>query len=152
MSNQFKFDTKEEFLEKLEEMAKEGVKPEAVTTLTPFHVHEVEHILKSKPSQLRFFTLIGSLVGFFLSFGFIIFTVLDWPLITGGKPLISIPAFIIIAFECTILIGGIVSFLGFLHLNRLPNIKRIIEPRECGNQFIIIATDRHRQTQTGVTE
>ena len=137
MSNEFKFDTKEEFLEKLEAMAKEGVKPEAVTTLTPFHVHEAEHILKSKPSQLRFFTLIGSLLGFFLSFAFIIFTVMDWPLITGGKPLVSIPAFIIIAFECTILIGGIVSFLGFLHLNRLPNIKRIIEPRECGNQFII---------------
>ena len=141
MSNAFRFDTKEEFLEKLEEMAKQGVKPETVTTLTPFHVHEAEHILKSKPSELRFFTLVGALLGFFLSFAFIIFTVLDWPLITGGKPLVSIPAFIIIAFECTILIGGIVSFLGFLHLNRLPNIKRIIEPRECGNQFIIFAAE-----------
>lgn len=154
MSNQFKFDTKEEFLEKLEAMMKEGVKPGTVTTLTPFHVHEAEHILKSKPSELRFFTLTGALLGFFLSFAFIIFTVFDWPLITGGKPLVSIPAFIIIAFECTILIGGIVSFLGFLHLNRLPNIKRIIEPRECGNQFVIIkglATDEHGQARTGVT-
>lgn len=134
----YTFDTQEEFLEKLEEMVKEGVKPEAVTTLTPFHVHEAEHILKSKPSELRFFTLAGALAGFFLSFAFIIYTVLDWPLITGGKPLISIPAFIIIAFECTILFGGIISLLGFLHLNRLPNIKRIIDPRECGSQFIII--------------
>lgn len=134
----YTFDTQEEFLEKLEEMVKEGVKPKAVTTLTPFHIHEAEHILKSKPSELRFFTLAGALAGFFLSFAFIIYTVLDWPLITGGKPLISIPAFIIIAFECTILFGGIISLLGFLHLNRLPNIKRIIDPRECGSQFIII--------------
>lgn len=134
----YTFDTQEEFLEKLEEMVKEGVKPKAVTTLTPFHIHEAEHILKSKPSDLRFFTLAGALAGFFLSFAFIIYTVLDWPLITGGKPLISIPAFIIIAFECTILFGGIISLLGFLHLNRLPNIKRIIDPRECGSQFIII--------------
>lgn len=149
---QLAFDTQEAFLEKLETMIKQGVKPEAITTLTPFHIHEAEHIMKSKPSALRFFTLFGALAGFFLSFAFIIFTVLDWPLITGGKSLISLPAFIIIAFECTILFGGIFSLLGFLHLNRLPNIKRIIEPRECGNQFIIIensATDKHGQTRRG---
>lgn len=138
MGNEFRFDTKEEFLEKLEELVKSGVKSNAITTLTPFHVHEAEHIMKSKPSELRFFTLVGALAGFFLSFIFIIYTVLDWPLITGGKSLVSIPAFIIIAFECTILFGGIVSLFGFLHLNRLPDIKRVIEPRECGSQFIII--------------
>ena len=138
MSKEYTYDTQEAFLEKLEAMTAAGVKPETITTLTPFHIHEVEHILKTKPSALRFFTLFGALAGFFLSFAFIIFTVLDWPLITGGKPLISIPAFIIVAFECTILIGGIVSLLGFLHLSRLPNIKRVIEPRECGSQFIII--------------
>ena len=138
MSKEYTYDTQEAFLEKLEAMTAAGVKPETITTLTPFHIHEVEHILKTKPSALRFFTLFGALAGFFLSFAFIIFTVLDWPLITGGKPLISIPAFIIVAFECTILVGGIVSLLGFLHLSRLPNIKRVIEPRECGSQFIII--------------
>ncbi|MCP5107068.1 MAG: DUF3341 domain-containing protein [bacterium] len=138
MNKEYTFDTQESFVEKLEAMVKEGVKPETLTTLTPFHVHEAEHLLKPAPSNLRFFTLFGALAGFFLSFAFIIFTVFDWPLITGGKPLVSIPAFIIVAFECTILIGGIVSFVGFLHLNRLPDIKRIIEPRDCGSQFIII--------------
>ncbi|MGD2088169.1 MAG: DUF3341 domain-containing protein [Candidatus Aminicenantes bacterium] len=147
MGNEFKYDTKEEFLEKLEELVKKGVKSDAVTILTPFHVHEAEHIMKSKPSELRFFTLVGALAGFFLSFIFIIYTVLDWPLITGGKSLVSIPAFIIIAFECTILIGGIVSLLGFLHLNRLPNIKRVIDPRECGSQFIIIYNSATEDTQ-----
>jgi hypothetical protein len=143
----FELDTREAFLEKLENMVNEGVKPETITTITPFHVHEAEHILKSKPSELRYFTLIGALAGFVLSIVFILFTVFDWPLITGGKPLVSIPAYIIIAFECTILIGGIVSFMGFLHLNRLPNVKKIIDPLECGNQFIIIkdsAADENR--------
>ena len=149
MGNEFRFDTQEEFLKKLEELVKKGVKSNDITTLTPFHVHEAEHIMKSKPSELRFFTLVGALAGFFLSFIFIIYTVLDWPLITGGKSLVSIPAFIIIAFECTILFGGIVSLLGFLHLNRLPNIKRVIDPRDCGSQFIIIynsaTEDTHRE-------
>jgi Alternative complex III, ActD subunit len=145
---QMAFDSQEEFLEKLEEMTKAGIKPEQIETYTPFHVHKVEYILKTKPSAMRFFTLIGALLGFFLSFAFIIFTVYDWPLITGGKPLMSIPAFIIVAFECTILIGGIVSFIGFLHLNRLPNIKAIIAPRDCGNQFIIY----QQETAPGVSQ
>lgn len=134
----YELDSEEAFLEKLKELVNTGVKAEQLTTLTPFHVHDADHIMKSKASELRFFTLTGALLGFFLSFAFIIFTVLDWPLITGGKPLISIPAFIIVAFECTILIGGIVSFIGFLHLNRLPNIKRIIQPRDCGTHFVIL--------------
>ncbi len=148
MSKEYKYDTQEAFLEKLEAMTTAGVKPKTITTLTPFHIHEAEHILKTKPSELRFFTLFGALAGFFLSFAFILFTVFDWPLITGGKPLLSIPAFIIVAFECTILIGGIVSFMGFLHLNRLPDIKRIIEPRDCGSQFIII----HETAETEVAK
>lgn len=135
---QYELDSEEAFLEKLKELVDAGANAEEITTLTPFHVHDADHIMKSKTSELRFFTLTGALFGFFLSFAFIIFTVMDWPLITGGKPLISVPAFIIVAFECTILIGGIVSFLGFLHLNRLPNIKRIIQPHDCGNQFVIL--------------
>lgn len=139
-SNQYVFDTQEAFLEKLKSMVDGGVEPKRIDTMTPFHVHEAEHILHTKPSELRFFTLTGALMGFVLSFAFILYTVWDWPLITGGKPLYSIIAFIIVGFECTILIGGIVSFLGFLHLNRFPRVKQIIEPRECGNgsQFVII--------------
>lgn len=151
MSKRYVLDTQEAFCERLEALVKEGAEPSSIETLTPFHVHEAEHILKTKPSELRFFTLFGAVSGFVLCFVFIIFTVLDWPLITGGKPLISIPAFIIVAFECTILIGGIVSFIGFLHLNRLPNIKKIIDSEECGSDFIIIHNDGSK-TQDEVRE
>ncbi len=141
MSREYRFDNQEAFVEKLEALVAGGVKAEALNTLTPFHVHEVEHILHCKPSALRFFTLFGAVSGFVLGFALMVWTSLDWPLITGGKPVVAIPAFIIVAFECTILIGGIVSFIGFLHLNRLPDIKGIAEPRECGNEFVIIHDD-----------
>lgn len=144
---EFTFESKEEFLQKLDELVKQGVPAKDISTFTPFHIHEAEHILKTKPSALRFFTLLGALGGFFLSFAFMIFTVLDWPLITGGKPLISLPAFIIVAFECTILLGGIVSFIGFLHLNRLPNIQKIIDPKECGNRFVIVLDSTTEHTE-----
>ena len=138
----FEFDSQEAFLEKLKEMTGSGVKPEHFNYYTPFHVHEAEHMLCPKPSALRFFTLTGAIGGFVLSFLFIIYTVFSWPIIVGGKPLMSTTAFIIVAFECTILIGGIVSFIGFLFLSRLPNLKTIIDPVDCGNQFIIVQQDQ----------
>jgi len=141
MSDEYRFDDRETFLRKLEELVAEGVEPGRLTVLTPYHVHEAERLLGARPSPLKFFSLAGAVSGFVLGFLFIVFTVLDWPLITGGKPLLSIPAFIIVAFECTILFGGIVSFIGFLHINRLPMPKRVVSPRECGNQFVIVTTD-----------
>lgn len=146
MSREYRFDDKEAFVGKLEDLVERGTDPGDVTVMTPFHVHEAEHLLGAAPSPLKFFALVGGVAGFVLGFAFILFTVLDWPIITGGKPLVSIPAFIIVAFECTILFGGIVSFLGFLHLNRLPNIKTVIDPRECGNQFLIVVNNGGGET------
>ncbi len=139
MNDEYRFDEKEAFLQKLEELLRMGTDPRGLTVMTPYHIHEAERLLDVPPSPLKYFALAGGVAGFVLGFLFIVFTVLDWPLITGGKPLVSIPAFIIVAFECAILFGGIVSFIGFLHLNRLPMPKRIVNPRECGNQFVIVA-------------
>ena len=43
-------------------------------------------------------------------------------MITGGKPLISIPPFVVIAFELTILLGAIGGMIGFLVLSGLPRV------------------------------
>ncbi|MDV2479920.1 MAG: quinol:electron acceptor oxidoreductase subunit ActD, partial [bacterium] len=102
----------------------------------------VDEILKVRPSKLKFFTFFGALSGTITGFAFTIYTVLRWPLlITGGKPIVSIPPFVIIAFELTILFGAIATFLGFLILSRSPNLKKIISPKECGNNFLIIVDD-----------
>ena len=130
--------SKEEFLDKLKTLLESGIKPEAINTYTPYSVHEAEAILSPKPSGLRYFTLLGACAGLLLSFAFIIFTVFHWPLITGGKPLISIPAYLIVAFECTILIGAIVSMAGFLILTRLPSHKAVSAAADHGNDFVIV--------------
>ena len=57
-------------------------------------------------SPVRVFVLVGGLLGCLSGFALPIYTVLDWPLITGGMPLISIPPFVVIAFELTILFAG----------------------------------------------
>jgi hypothetical protein len=137
MTNKFIFEEKEKFLHKLEEVVRSGVASKDIRIFTPYPVHEVEEILKLKTSPLRFFTLLGALFGLIFGFLFTIGTSIDWPLIRGGKPIVAIPAFIIVAFELTILFGGVISFIGFLILSRLPNIPKIIDPEEYGNQFII---------------
>ncbi|MGE5340534.1 MAG: DUF3341 domain-containing protein [Candidatus Omnitrophota bacterium] len=135
----FEYDTKEAFLEKLKAVVTEHeTRGIGFSTVTPFDVPEVQRLLNTRPSPVRVYILLGALTGFILGFAFMIFTVLDWPLITGGKPLISIPPFIIVAFETTILFGGITVLIGFLILTRLPSMRRIISPIDSGSRFVII--------------
>jgi hypothetical protein len=45
----------------------------------------------------------------------------NWPMIIpAGKPLVSIPAFLIITFEATILFGCFFTLIGLLVMCRLP--------------------------------
>ena len=142
MSREYAFDDEHDFVHKLEELIAEGIKPEEIDTITPYPSHHGSKVLGDSPertkSPVKWFTITGALTGMSVGFGLTIYTVLHWPLMTGGKPIISIPAFIIIAYELTILLGGIFSFLGFVLLSRLPSIKGIACPdQETGNKFII---------------
>ena len=137
MIREYKFDDKAAFLHQLEELVRSGVHPRRLTVTTPFHVHEVEHILHLRPSWLKLFTLFGAAAGLTAGFAFTIGTALDWPLRTGGKPIVALPTYIIVAFELTILLGGVISFLGFLFLSRFPDISAIVSGAECGSGFII---------------
>lgn len=141
------FTEKAGFIQKLKELFEGGVSPKRMKIIMPHADHEVEElVLKYVPaSPLKYFTLAGTLTGFIGGFALTIGTVLDWPLITGGKPIISIPAFIVIVFELTILLGATVSFLGFLILSRLPSFKTIISPEDYGNEFVIILDREDRK-------
>lgn len=138
MSQKFAFDAKEDFLHQLHDLVQQGVARNRISLLLPYPLHEVDEILRPIPSRLRFFTLIGAVTGLITGLLFTILTSLDWPLIGGGKPILSLPAFVIVAFELTILFGGLLSFLGFLILARLPGLQQIIAPQESGNQFVIL--------------
>ena len=92
------------------------------TVYSPVPVEEIEEAVEAgRPvSPVRLFTLIGGLTGAFSGFALTIWSSLKWNLITGGKPVISIPPFVVIAFELTILFAGLCTFLGLLLLARLP--------------------------------
>ncbi|MBI4544554.1 MAG: DUF3341 domain-containing protein, partial [Gemmatimonadetes bacterium] len=96
------------------------------------------------------FTLVGGLTGAATGFALPIFTSLDWPLITGGKPIISLPPFVIIAFELTILFGALSTVLGLLINARLPRARpRVIyDPAFSVGRFgilVLVPAGRERE-------
>ncbi|MGD8277407.1 MAG: DUF3341 domain-containing protein, partial [Gemmatimonadota bacterium] len=69
---------------------------------------------------------VGGLTGAAAGFALPTWTSLDWPLITGGKPIISLPAWVIIGFELTVLFGALSTVLGLFILARLPYRKPLV--------------------------
>ena len=64
---------------------------DSITVYSPVPRHEIDDVLDQPVSPVRLFTLIGALTGCTLGFAYAISTSLDWELITGGKPIVSLP-------------------------------------------------------------
>ncbi|HZD40147.1 MAG TPA: DUF3341 domain-containing protein [Terriglobales bacterium] len=91
-------------------------------SLSPVPHHTIDEALEKPTSPVRVFTLIGGLLGATTGLVLTIATSLHYPLITGGKPIVSIPPFLIIVFELTILFGGLLTLAGMLLNARLPQM------------------------------
>jgi molybdopterin-containing oxidoreductase family membrane subunit len=90
---------------------------------SPVPYHDVERALEQGPTLVRWITLGGAVCGLTGGFALCIYSVRSWPLVVGGKELISLPPFVIIGYESMILIGAIANLLGMLALARLPELK-----------------------------
>ncbi len=95
-----------------------------ITVYTPVPSHEILDVVeRDRPlSKVRLFTLVGGLSGTSLGFFLTIWSALKWGLVTGGKPVVSIPPFVVIAFELTILLGGLSTVAAMLLFGRLPKL------------------------------
>ncbi len=131
------FDNEHDFLDKLKSLVQSGVRKKDIEILAPHPVHKAEEILSLKPSPVRLFALVGGLIGAATGYLFPAFTVIDWPLISGNKPMVSIPAFTIIAFELMVLFGALSAFLGFILLARMPDVITVVTDAEFGTGFEI---------------
>jgi mono/diheme cytochrome c family protein len=89
---------------------------------TPYPVHGLDRALGLPPSNLGRLVLAMGLLGALLALVFQWWTsAVDYPLITGGKPLFSWQAFVPVMFEVTVLFATFTAGLGMLLLlNRLP--------------------------------
>ena len=78
---------------------------------------------ESEPVHKLFrFPLIGAVCGFIIGLAFTAGTQLAFPLVTGGKPILSIPPMAIIMYELTLLGAILFTIIGILFESKLPRI------------------------------
>ena len=92
---------------------------EDLETYSPSPFEEIDEAMIPKPSGVRLYTLIGGLAGVVTGYAMTIWMANDWQIIVGGKPFSSIPPYTIIAFELTILFGGLLTALGLFVTGKL---------------------------------
>jgi hypothetical protein len=88
--------------------------------------HELEEACGHATSPVRLFTLIGGLTGTTAAFAMQIWMNRDWPLLVGGKPIVAIPAFVVIGFELTVLIGSLATLFGVFVLSTIMRNKGVV--------------------------
>jgi len=73
---------------------------------SPYPIHGIDKAMKMKPSKLGIVTLIFGLSGAVLKMILMWWTMsVDYPMIIGGKPYFSLPAFIPVTFEVTVILA-----------------------------------------------
>ncbi|HVY55807.1 MAG TPA: DUF3341 domain-containing protein, partial [Thermodesulfobacteriota bacterium] len=109
---------------------------------SPVPNHEIEDAVGEPESIVRFFTLFGAMLGTACGVGFTVLTSFAWPLPVSAKPIVSIPPYIVIIFELTILMGALSTLLGLLINSRLRrNAPRsMYDPRFSDDKFGVMVT------------
>jgi molybdopterin-containing oxidoreductase family membrane subunit len=94
-----------------------------LTVYSPIPRHEIEDAMAQPQSPVRAFTLIGGIAGLAAGAWISLWMSYDWPLVVGGKPVGSIPPYVVIMFEMTILFGALGTVLGVV-FNILSSVRR----------------------------
>ena len=90
-----------------------------------FHIEEVysplptgpiENVCQAGPSRVRFFTLVGASLGAGGGFALAAWSSVKWGLVTGGKPIVSVPPFLVVGFVFALLFGALATVSGLLSL------------------------------------
>lgn len=118
-----------------------------VATYSPTANHALLDTQSRGPSPVRLFTLAGGLIGGAIGIAGPVYTMVAWPLIVGGKPIISIPPLVIISFELAMLGAALGGLLGFLAMSGLPRVRATIltHQRFTDDRFGVLVTcpDKH---------
>lgn len=102
---------------------------------TPFPVHGLDHAMGLRETRLHTAGFIYGMTGLITALSFITWVLTyDWPINYGGKPPFSLPAWIPIIFELTVLFSAVGMVLTFCYLCQLaPFVKK--------HHFSLRATD-----------
>jgi hypothetical protein len=121
----------------------------AVDAYSPFPIEELTALLDLADARIPIFTALGGLLGAAIGFGLPTYTNLAFPIDIGGRPLVAIPAFLMITFELAVLGAVLAGIVGMLLLNRLPRLHHPVFDAEAFHLasmdkffLVVFSTDR----------
>jgi hypothetical protein len=91
--------------------------------ISPYPIHGMEEACGIKRSPIPYVTFAAGCLGLLAALGLVYYTsVINWPINVGGKPMFSLPAFIPIIFELTILFAALCSVGALFYFCNMPKI------------------------------
>jgi len=140
------FSSEEECVHAIESLRRAGYPRPRV--FFPIPSEKILEALELPKSPVRSWVLAGGITGVLSGFALTIGTAMTWPHVAGGKPMISLPPYIIIAFELMILFGALSGVAGFLITGRLPRLESLsgYSPRFSDDRFGVLVTCASEQS------
>ncbi len=118
---------------------------------SPFPIDGLAEAIGFADNRVAWLTLAGGVFGLVAGFGLQVYTNLDYPIDVGGRPLVTWPAFLLVAFVIMVLSAVCFAVGGMLALNRLPRLSHPLfdDPRfgvASGDRFFLVvgASDPER--------
>ncbi len=110
---------------------------------TPYPVHGLEDAMGLKSSRLTYvcfgFAFFGLLAAVLIQFWI---GSIDWPLNVGGRPFNSLPAYLPVTFELTVLFGGLGVLLVMFFSTRLfPGKKAQLMHERINDDYFVMVLD-----------
>lgn len=111
--------------------------------ISPFPLHDIDAAMGIPFSFIPWVTFIMGFTGFAFGTWFTWWaSAQDWALIIGGKPFWSLPAFVPVMFECTILFAALSSVGALIVLCGLPKVDPpVIDPDLTSHKFALFVPE-----------
>ncbi len=111
--------------------------------ISPFPLHGIDDAMGIPRSFIPWITFIAGLTGLTFGLWFTWWTsAVNWPVIVGGKPMWSLPAFVPVMFECTILFAALSSVGALIVLCGLPKVDPpVIDPALTSHKFALFVPE-----------
>ena len=134
------FAYEEDFLAAAESLKLSGF--DDISLLSPIPLEEAQEVLGLGKSPVRHFSLAGAIFGALFGFGMSVATALTFILPTGGRAIITVPPYLIITYEMTILMGVLFTLIGFHFVSGLPAWRdKPYLPSANIDRFVVVVED-----------
>ena len=139
------FDEEARLLHAIEESRELGL--DVVDAYSPYPIHGIDDVIGIRRSRLPIVCFLGGLTGLCIGLWFQYWSsATSWPLNVGGKPFDSLPAFIPVAFEMTVLCAGLLTAFMLLFRSKLwPGNRHVAIEGVTDDRFALVIARKNAE-------